>query len=218
MEVRMKEENKTFINPYKDFTNLEEIIELTKDDSATNDISAVLTEEDLDELSTLLDYYRFFKSKQYYLDYYSNLEEDFKNYEYHKNKTNSELREVFDNANWNYNIQLFRACQNIIENAKEDLYTYHQLLRAQNQREYRSKFLKDFQKDYGSTDVFPDYDEIYKRYDKLKKENKKLQKAYDKLITSHTRIVRKLKELEDTLEYTEALKNSAEEVRHEDNN
>lgn len=52
---------------------------------------------------------------------------------------------------------------------EEDNYAYHQLMRMQNEREYRSKFLKDFQKEYGKN-VMPDYDEIYERYDKQKKQ------------------------------------------------
>ena len=37
----------------------------------------------------------------------------------------------------------------------------------QNEIEYHSKFLKDFQKEKGKN-VLPDFDEIYKRYDNLK--------------------------------------------------
>ena len=37
---------------------------------------------------------------------------------------------------------------------------------TQNNREYRSKFLKEYQKEHGEH-CYPDYDEIYKRYDKL---------------------------------------------------
>lgn len=59
---------------------------------------------------------------------------------------------------------------------REDIYVYRQLIRMENKREYRSKFLKEFQAEHGKT-VFPDYDEIYKRYDKLKRENNKLSKA-----------------------------------------
>ena len=44
---------------------------------------------------------------------------------------------------------------------------FYKLMEMQNKREYRSKFLKDFQKEHGKN-VFPDYDEIYKRYDDYK--------------------------------------------------
>ena len=64
--------------------------------------------------------------------------------------------------------------QEEVEDLREDNYAYHQLIKIQNKREYRSKFLKEFQKEFG-TNTFPDYDEIYKRYDKLKKENEKLK-------------------------------------------
>ena len=49
---------------------------------------------------------------------------------------------------------------------RENDWAWHQLLKTQNEREYRSKFLKDFQKKYGKH-VYPDYDEIYKRYDNM---------------------------------------------------
>lgn len=62
-----------------------------------------------------------------------------------------------------------------VEDLREDNYTYHQLIRMENKREYRSKFLKEFQEEFG-TNTFPDYDEIYKRYDKVKKEKQKLEK------------------------------------------
>ena len=58
------------------------------------------------------------------------------------------------------------------EELREDNFAYHQLMKMQNQREYRSKFLKDFQKEHGKN-VFPDYDEIYKRYDDYKTRNEK---------------------------------------------
>ena len=61
-----------------------------------------------------------------------------------------------------------------LEELREDNYAYHQLMRMQNQREYRSKFLKDFKKEFGEN-VMPDYDEIYKRYDKQKKEIENLR-------------------------------------------
>ena len=55
-----------------------------------------------------------------------------------------------------------------IEYLEENDYAWHQLLKMQNKREYRSKFLKDFQKENGEN-IMPDYDEIYKRYDKQKR-------------------------------------------------
>lgn len=73
---------------------------------------------------------------------------------------------------------------------REDNYAYHQLLRMQNQREYRSKFLKDFQKEYGKN-TMPDYDEIYERYDKQKKQ---LENSIPK-----SKIKEKIEELEGEL-------------------
>ena len=71
-----------------------------------------------------------------------------------------------------------------LEELREDNYVYHQLMKMENEREYRSKFLKEFQEEFGKN-VFPDYDEIYKRYDKLKKENKKLKELCDKYEEEH---------------------------------
>lgn len=66
-------------------------------------------------------------------------------------------------------LQAIKILENQIKELKEDNYAYHQLMKMQNEREYRSKFLKDFQKEYGEN-VMPDYDEIYKRYDQQKKQ------------------------------------------------
>ncbi len=61
--------------------------------------------------------------------------------------------------------------QEEVEDLRESDWAWHQLLKTQNKRMYRSKFLKEFQEEYG-TNTYPDYDEIYKRYDKLKKKMK----------------------------------------------
>ena len=74
-----------------------------------------------------------------------------------------------------------------LEELRADNYAYHQLMKMENEREYRSKFLKEFQEEFGKN-VFPDYDEIYKRYDKLKKENKQLKKLCDKYEEEHKTI------------------------------
>lgn len=71
-----------------------------------------------------------------------------------------------------------------LEELREDNYVYHQLMKMENEREYRSKFLKEFQEEFGKN-VFLDYDEIYKRYDKLKKENKRLKEQCDKYEEEH---------------------------------
>lgn len=59
-----------------------------------------------------------------------------------------------------------------ITNLQKENEEFYQLMEMQNKREYRSKFLKDFQKEHGKN-VFPDYDEIYKRYDDYKQRNEK---------------------------------------------
>jgi hypothetical protein len=61
---------------------------------------------------------------------------------------------------------------NYITNLQKENKEFYQLMEMQNKREYRSKFLKDFQKEHGKN-VFPDYDEIYKRYDDYKQRNEK---------------------------------------------
>lgn len=49
-----------------------------------------------------------------------NREEIYSLYEHHSTKTNRQLRKIFENSNWNYNIQLFRACEEIINDLKAD--------------------------------------------------------------------------------------------------
>lgn len=71
---------------------------------------------------------------------------------------------------------IFNLQEEVIDLRESD-WAWHQTLKIQNAREYRSKFLKDFQKEYG-TNTYPDYDEIYKRYDKMKSRN---EKAVEKL-------------------------------------
>ena len=68
-----------------------------------------------------------------------------------------------------------------IEELEEDNKYLKRLCETQNNREYRSKFLKEFQEEKGEN-VYPDYDEIYKRYDRLKEENKQLENNRDKAI------------------------------------
>lgn len=62
-----------------------------------------------------------------------------------------------------------------IKELQEDNEHLKRLCETQNNREYRSKFLKEFQEEHGKN-VYPDYDEIYKRYDEMKAE---LQEAND---------------------------------------
>ena len=82
------------------------------------------------------------------------------------------------------------------ENLREDNFAYHQLMKMQNKREYRSKFLKDFQKKYGKN-VLPDYDEIYKRYDKQKKELEKKDKEIETWKKIAEKLADKLMVLDD---------------------
>ena len=64
--------------------------------------------------------------------------------------------------------------QKINVELREEIKGLENLFETQRQREYASKFFKEFQEEHG-TNVYPDFDEIYKRYDKLKEENKKLK-------------------------------------------
>lgn len=73
-----------------------------------------------------------------------------------------------------------KNAKSYIEELEEDNYCYHNLIKMQNKREFRSKFLKEFQEEKGNN-WYPDFDEIYKRYDKLKQENLKLKEEIEKL-------------------------------------
>lgn len=73
-----------------------------------------------------------------------------------------------------------KNAKSYIEELEEDNYCYHNLIKMQNKREFRSKFLKEFQEEKGKN-WYPDFDEIYKRYDKLKQENLKLKEEIEKM-------------------------------------
>ena len=111
------------------------------------------------------------KDYQLLLDYITNLEQKCENQRLELVSLNDRLKEVKKSNGY-----LKQENEELIE----DNYAYHQLMKIQNKREYRSKFLKEFQEEFG-TNVFPDYDEIYKRYDKLKKENERLKNGYCEL-------------------------------------
>ena len=65
--------------------------------------------------------------------------------------------------------------ENYITTLQEENKELKLLSMTQNNREYRSKFLKEYQKEHGKL-CYPDYDEIYERYDKLKEEKEKIKK------------------------------------------
>lgn len=75
---------------------------------------------------------------------------------------------------------------NKVEELEQELDILNYIQKIGREREYHSKFLKDFQKEHGKN-VFPDHDEIYKRYDDYKKRvekalklNHDIQKHLDK--------------------------------------
>ena len=70
---------------------------------------------------------------------------------------------------------------NELQAIKQDRDEWKMIVDTGNKREYKSKFLKEFKKEYGKN-VEPDGDEIYKRYDEQKKIIK-LKDTYLKLIT-----------------------------------
>ena len=76
-----------------------------------------------------------------------------------------------------------------VERLEADNEEFYKLMEIQNKREYRSKFLKDFQKEHGKN-VFPDYDEIYKRYDDYKlridKAIEYIEEKYDYILGDDT--------------------------------
>ena len=63
--------------------------------------------------------------------------------------------------------QVEKEHQRINGELREELKELKEIQRIGREREYHSKFLKDFQKERGKN-VFPDHDEIYKRYDDYK--------------------------------------------------
>lgn len=71
-------------------------------------------------------------------------------------------------------LNLIEKLQKDNEELLNDNYAYHTLMEIQSKREYRSKFFKDFQEEFGRN-TFPDFDEVYKRYDKQKKQIEKLR-------------------------------------------
>lgn len=98
-----------------------------------------------------------------------------------KNKEIEELLNKFkiaDSQQFNELVEDFNNVYKLlsyIEQLEEENKYLKQLCQTQNNREYRSKFLKEFQKEHGKN-VFPDYDEIYKRYDRLKEKIEQLEK------------------------------------------
>lgn len=82
-----------------------------------------------------------------------------------------EIKEIIDNLKFANNPDNYKL-YNYITNLQKENQEFYQLMEIQNKREYRSKFLKDFQKEHGEN-VFPDYDEIYKKYDDYKQRNEK---------------------------------------------
>lgn len=88
------------------------------------------------------------------------------------------------------------------EDLYEDNIVYHNIMMKQNRREYRSKFLKEFQEEYG-INSYPDYDEIYKRYYNLKNNSipksvirekiEELEKAKDSIISGEPSFVENVK-------------------------
>lgn len=82
-------------------------------------------------------------------------------------KLGKEIAQDFHKTTLNY--EKTKLLLSYIEQLEEEIAEYEFLIDMQNSREYRSKFLKEFQEEHGKN-VFPDYDEIYKRYDKLKKQ------------------------------------------------
>ena len=128
------------------------------------------------------------------LDYITNLQQIEKDHQ----KLNGELREEI------------KKLQEENEDLREDNYAYHQLMKIQNKREYRSKFLKEFQEEFG-TNVFPDYDEIYKRYDKLKKENEKLKQSIV-ILENYLELIHDLGYDYDGLKYEYELKGLIDEM------
>lgn len=91
------------------------------------------------------------------------------NIEEAKNRLRLLLQDECDCPHCQKNKEAYEVVLEELEDLREDVWTYHQLLKMADKREYRSKFLKDFQAEHGKN-IMPDYDEIYERYDKMKKQ------------------------------------------------
>lgn len=128
---------------------------------------------------------------------------------------NKEIEEVLNDIKTHdykvLNREDYSLLLSYIQQLEEDNEYLKRLCETQNNREYRSKFLKEFQKEHGKN-VFPDYDEIYKRYDSLKEKNKQLENNRDKAIeqcndwikfykklNSDERLILRLEEISRTL-------------------
>lgn len=68
---------------------------------------------------------------------------------------------------------------------QEDNDEWYQLLKIQDNRKYRKRFLKEYRKEREGA-FYPDYDEIYKRYYKLKEDYEKIYNENCKLIENHS--------------------------------
>lgn len=95
---------------------------------------------------------------------------------------------------------------------------WYELSVRQSEREYHSKFLKDFQEEHGKN-CFPDHDEIYKRYDNQKKEIARLNHFLDFYadLTEKQQIVikKKNKQINDMEKY---YKDKIKELKKHDKN
>lgn len=85
-----------------------------------------------------------------------------------------------------------------IQELKQDNDEFYMLMKMQDKREYRSKFLKDFQKENGKN-LYPDYDEIYKRYDDMKSRIEKASDFIDSIMTFKEKDIFDLKTIKEIL-------------------
>lgn len=110
------------------------------------------------------------KEKTSLLDCITNLQQELERYKHYSKTT--DIEELMQENEMQTKIISDKDSQ--IKDLQQENEGLHNILKTQNEREYASKFFEEFQEEKG-TNVFPDYDEIYKRYDKLKQENEKLK-------------------------------------------
>lgn len=102
-----------------------------------------------------------------------NMQEDRKSFAEDEQEMNSIFMEDYE---------AIETVLNELQTIKQDRDEWKMIVDTGNKREYKSKFLKEFKKEYGKN-VEPDGDEIYKRYDEQKRIIK-LKDTYLKLITN----------------------------------
>lgn len=123
-------------------------------------------------------------------------------YFYDENKIETSMKQLeihianeLDDEQWDN----WQEVLKYIKEIEEDRDEWQKIVIMQNDREYRSKFLKEFQEEHNEN-TFPDYDEIYKRYDEQKNHIKELSESNKELDKECSRLEKKEVEMEKELQ------------------